>query len=157
MRGYAVLLLALILLAVATYLPPENWPLRVVINGLGAYAIYTAINELAQTKPTFPNAYKIILSVVGLLAVVSLSVAIISYPTSQAIENIADSFFTNTGELGGSFFETIAKWLEASFEASKITVPAFWENLADIIRALGDLIVQLKDIGLLPFKPETIP
>lgn len=149
MRGYAVLLCGLILFVVATYLPLENWPLRVVINGLGAWAIFTAINELAQTKPTFPNAYKIILSVVGLLAVVSLSVAIISFPTSQAVENIAETFFRESGSIGRSFFDTLARWMEAGSEASKYTSPPFWENLADIIRALGDLLIQLRDMNLI--------
>ena len=148
MRGYAVLLLALILFVVATYLPLENWPLRVVINALGAYAIFTAINELAQTKTTFPNAYKIILSVVGLLAVVSLSVAIISFPTSQAVENIAETFFRESGSIGRSVFDTLSRWLEATADASKYTAPPFWENLADIIRAIGDLLTQLKEFGV---------
>ena len=149
LRGIGFFFIALVLITTSILTPGLDWLLTLLIDALGAYAIYTGINELTEKEVSFPNAYKIIIAVLGLLAVVSLSVAIISFPTSQAVENIADSLFTNTGELGGSFFETITRWLEASFEASKITAPAFWENLADIIKALGDLIVQLQDSGLI--------
>lgn len=148
LRGFGFFFIALVLIATSTLTPGLGWLLTLLLDALGAYAIYTGINELSVREISFPNAYKVIIAVIGLLAVVSLSVAIISYPTSQAVENIADSFFTNTGELGGSFFETVARWLEASYDASKITAPAFWSNLADIIRALGDLIVQLQESGV---------
>jgi len=148
LRGFGFFFIALVLIATSVLTPGLGWLLRLLLDALAGYALYTGINELSRRELDFPNAYKVIIAFLGLLAVVSLSVAIISYPTSQAIENIADSFFTNTGELGGSFFDAIARWLEASLDASKITAPAFWENLADIIKAIGDLIIQLQESGI---------
>lgn len=157
LRGFGFFFIALVLIATSILTPGLGWFLRLLLDALGAYAIYTGINELSARELSFPNAYKIIIAILGLLAVVSISVAIISFPTSQAVEHIADSLFTNTGDLGASFFDALARWLEASLDASKITAPAFWENLADIIKALGELIVQLTDTGLIPVKPEMIP
>ena len=149
LRGFGFFFIALVLITTSILTPGVGWLLRLLLDALGAYAIYTGINELSVREISFPNAYKIIIAVLGLLAVVSLSVAIISFPTSQAVENIADSLFANTGELGVSFFDAIARWLEASLDASKITAPAFWENLADIVNAIGDLIVQLQEAGFI--------
>jgi len=148
-RGFVFFFIALVLITTSIFTSGLNWFLTILIDALGAYAIYTGINELSAREISFPNAYKIIIAVLGLLAVVSLSVAIISYPTSQAVENIADSLFANTGEIGVSFFDAIVRWLEASYDASKITAPAFWNNLPELVRALGDLVIQLQESGLL--------
>ncbi len=148
LRGFGFFFIALLLIATSLITPGVDWFLRALLQALAGYSCYTGINELSRRELSFPNAYKIILSVVGLLAVVSLSVAIISFPTSQAIENIAETFFRQTGSIGREFFDTLARWLEATADASKYTAPPFWENLADIIRAIGDLLTQLKEFGV---------
>lgn len=150
MRGFGFFFIALVLIATSIYTPGIDLFLSVLLQALAGYSVYTAINELSRRELSFPNAYKIIISVVGLLAVISLSVAVISYPTSKAVENIAESLFANTGNLGESFFDMVARWSEASFDASKLTAPAFWDNLADVIKALGDLVIQLQESGIIP-------